>query len=113
MPLVGRSPLRRRRREPTRNHRRAERRRLSAVKSSEARGLWGLPLWTHNPLMFLGLWFLLLPVPLVLGLRWEFYGIGLVGAVGMGWWVRRNYCFTTLEKSESVTVVRSERRRRD
>ena len=92
---------------------RAERRRLGCVKSSEARGLWGLPLWTHNPLMFLGLWFLLLPVPLVLGLRWEFYGLGLVGAVGLGWWVRRNYRFTTLEKSESVTVVRSERRQQD
>lgn len=92
---------------------RTERRRLGCVKSSEARGLWGLPLWTHNPLMFLGLWFLLLPVPLVLGLRWEFYAIGVVGAVGLGWWVRRNYRFTTLEKSESVTVVRSERRQQD
>jgi len=38
---------------------RVVRRKLGFVKSSEARGLWGLPLWTHNPLMFLGLWFLL------------------------------------------------------
>ena len=53
------------------------------------------------------------PEPLVLGLRWEFYGIGLVGAFGLGWWVRRNYRFTTLEKSGSVTVVRSERRQQD
>jgi hypothetical protein len=83
------------------------------VKSSEARGLWGLPMWTHDPLMFLGLWFLLLPVPLVLGLRWEFFGIGLVGALGLAVWVRRNYRFTTLEKSERVSVLRSERRRRD
>ena len=81
------------------------------MEAGEARGLWGMPLWMHSPLIFMGLWFLLLPVPLVLGLRWEFYGLGLLGAVGLGWWVRRRYRYTIVERSEGVTVIRSERRR--
>ncbi len=78
------------------------------------RGFWRLrvwPLWIYWPLLLVGQWFIVMPVPIVFGLLWEFYALGLVGAVGLGIWTRRAYSMT-VEQSDGVTVTRVQRRRR-
>jgi hypothetical protein len=76
-------------------------------------GLWtkakraDLPIWLNYALIFLGLWFILLPAGLALGV-WYFFGLGFVFAVVIGLLTRRYYRQVTLEQGEGYSVIRLE-----
>ena len=66
-----------------------------------------LPIWLSYGLISLGLWFILLPAGLALGV-WYFYGFGLVLTVVIALLTRRYYRQVTLEQGEGYSVVRLE-----
>jgi hypothetical protein len=66
-----------------------------------------LPIWLNYALIFLGLWFILLPAGLALGV-WYFYGLGFVFAVVIGLLTRRYYRQVTIDQGEGYSVVRLE-----
>jgi hypothetical protein len=69
-----------------------------------------IPLWIAWPLCFLGALFVVF-VPF--GIDWFDYGLGLVIAACFGWWARRRYEMTVLERSERGWVVWVRRRRHE
>ncbi len=66
-----------------------------------------LPISLNYALIFLGLWFILLPAGLALGI-WYFYGFGLVLTVVVGLLTRRYYRQVTLDQGEGYSVIRLE-----
>ena len=66
-----------------------------------------LPIWLNYALIWLGLWFILLPAGLALGV-WYFYGFGFVVAVVIAFLTRRYYRQVTLEQGEGYSVIRLE-----
>ena len=66
-----------------------------------------LPIWLNYALIFLGLWFILLPAGLALGV-WYFYGSGFVITVVIALLTRRCYRQVTLEQGEGYSVIRLE-----
>ena len=66
-----------------------------------------MPIWLTYALLFLGLWFILLPAGLALGV-WYFYGFGLVFTVVIALLTRRYYRQVTLDQGEGYSVVRLE-----
>jgi hypothetical protein len=76
-------------------------------------GLWtkamraDLPIWLNYALIFLGLWFILLPAGLALGV-WYFFGFGFVFAFVIALLTRRYYRQVTLEQGEGYSVIRLE-----
>ena len=66
-----------------------------------------LPIWLNYAIIFLGLWFILLPAGLALGV-WYFYGLGWVLAVVVGLLTRRYYRQVTLDQGEGYSVIRLE-----
>jgi hypothetical protein len=65
------------------------------------------PIWLTYALLFLGLWFILLPAGLALGV-WYFYGFGLMFTVVIAFLTRRYYRQVTLEHGEGYSVIRLE-----
>lgn len=66
-----------------------------------------LPISLNYALIFLGLWFILLPAGLALGI-WYFYGLGLLFTVVVGLLTRRYYRQVTVEQGEGYSVIRLE-----
>jgi hypothetical protein len=66
-----------------------------------------LPIWLNYALIFLGLWFILLPAGLALGV-WYFYGFGFVVTGVIALLTRRYYRQVTLEQGEGYSVIRLE-----
>ena len=66
-----------------------------------------LPISLNYALIFLGLWFILLPAGLAVGI-WYFYGFGFVFMVVVGLLTRRYYRQVTLEQGEGYSVIRLE-----
>jgi hypothetical protein len=66
-----------------------------------------LPLWLSLPLAFLGI---ALTILYPFGPNWPFYIVALLVAVWSGWWVRRRFVITVLERSDRSVVFRMERR---
>ena len=66
-----------------------------------------MPIWLTYALLFLGLWFILLPAGLALGV-WYFYGLGLVLTVVIALLTRRYYRQVTLDQGEGYSVIRLE-----
>jgi hypothetical protein len=74
-------------------------------------GLWtrakeaALPISLTFGLVFLGLWFILIPAGLALGI-WAFYALGLAAAVVVGLLTRRFYRQVVLERGDGYCVLR-------
>lgn len=68
-----------------------------------------MPIWLTYALLFLGVWFILLPAGLAVGV-WYFYGLGLVLTVVIGLLTRRYYRQVTLDQGEGYSVIRLEYR---
>ncbi len=66
-----------------------------------------LPISLNYALLFLGLWFILLPAGLALGV-WYFYGFGFVFTVVVGLLTRRYYRQVTIDQGEGYSVIRLE-----
>ena len=66
-----------------------------------------LPIWLNYALITLGLWFILLPAGLALGV-WYFYGLGFVLSVAIALLTRRYYRQVTVEQGEGYSVIRLE-----
>ena len=66
-----------------------------------------LPISLNYALIFLGLWFILLPAGLAVGIWW-FYGVGVVLTVVVGALTHRYYRQITLEQGEGYSVIRLE-----
>ena len=66
-----------------------------------------LPIWLNYALISLGLWFILLPAGLAIGV-WYFYGFGFVLTVVIAFLTRRYYRQVTLEQGEGYSVIRLE-----
>jgi hypothetical protein len=87
--------------------------RLGAMSEPTETSLWtkakraDLPIWLNYALIFLGLWFILLPAGLALGV-WYFYGFGFVFTVLIAFLTRRYYRQVTLEQGEGYSVIRLE-----
>jgi hypothetical protein len=62
-------------------------------------------MWLTGPLAFLGLLFL---ASYPFGTNWLLYGVALFVAVLTGWWTRRHYTITVLERTERIVVFRME-----
>ena len=77
-----------------------------ATKPRRQRGIRHVPHWLAWPLMFLGIWYLPLPLG---GYYWSAYVLGLLVAVAYGAWARRAFRVDVVERSETSTVLRIER----
>ena len=66
-----------------------------------------LPISLNYALIFLGVWFILLPAGLAVGV-WYFYGFGLVFTVVVGLLTRRYYRQVTVDQGEGYSVIRLE-----
>ena len=66
-----------------------------------------VPISLNYALIFLGLWFILLPAGLAVGVRW-FYGVGFVLSVVIGALTHRYYRQVTVEQGEGYSVIRLE-----
>ena len=66
-----------------------------------------LPIWLNYALITLGLWFILLPAGLALGV-WYFYGLGFVFMAVVVLLTRRYYRQVTVEQGEGYSVIRLE-----
>src|SRR5215211_7471434 len=66
-----------------------------------------LPIALNYALIVLGLWFILLPAGLALGV-WYFYGLGVVFLVVVGLLTRRYYRQVTVDQGEGYSVIRLE-----
>ena len=66
-----------------------------------------LPIALNYALIFLGLWFILLPAGLAVGVWW-FYGAGFVLMVVVGALTHRYYRQVTVEQGEGYSVIRLE-----
>lgn len=66
-----------------------------------------LPIWLNYALISLGLWFILLPAGLALGV-WYFYGLGFVVTGVIALLTRRYYRQVTVEQGEGYSVIRLE-----
>jgi hypothetical protein len=66
-----------------------------------------LPISLNYALIFLGLWFILLPAGLAVGVWW-FYGAGVVLTVVVGALTHRYYRQVTVEQGEGYSVIRLE-----
>ena len=90
-----------------------KRQKLGAMSEPAETSLWtkakraDLPISLNYALIFLGLWFILLPAGLALGV-WYFYGFGLVLTVVVGLLTRRYYRQVTLDQGEGYSVIRLE-----
>ena len=76
-------------------------------------GLWmrakeaALPISLTYALVFLGLWFILIPAGLAFDI-WAFYAFGLVATVAVSLLTRRIYRQTVLERGDGYCVLRIE-----
>jgi len=74
-------------------------------------GLWArameaaLPISLTYALVFLGLWFILIPAGLAINI-WAFYAFGLAATVLVGLLTRRLYRQTVLERGDGYCVLR-------
>jgi len=66
-----------------------------------------VPISLNYALIFLGLWFILLPAGLAVG-AWYFYGLGFALAVVIALLTRRYYRQVTVEQGEGYSVIRLE-----
>lgn len=66
-----------------------------------------LPVWLALPLALLGI---ALTILYPFGVDWPLYIVTLLVAVWSGWWARRHYVITVLERTEYGVVFRLERR---
>ena len=64
-----------------------------------------LPISLTYALVFLGLWFILIPAGLAFNI-WAFYAFGLVATVVVGLLTRRVYRQTVLERGDGYCVLR-------
>jgi hypothetical protein len=64
-----------------------------------------LPISLTYGLVFLGLWFILIPAALTVSI-WGFYAFGLVAAVVVGLLTRRFYRQVVLERGDGYCVLR-------
>jgi len=64
-----------------------------------------LPISLTYALVFLGLWFILIPAGLAFNI-WAFYAFGLVATVAVGLLTRRLYRQVVLERGDGYCVLR-------